>query len=96
MMIVASDAAAEGGDQPEERAQGNGDDDHREADEERQPRPVDQARKHVAADLVGAEQEARVAALLPDRRNADEIAKLLDRRVGRDEVGENRGEEKEG
>ena len=38
--------------------------------------------------LVGAEQEARRAALLPDRRHADEVAELLDRRIGREEIGE--------
>ena len=49
------------------------------ADHQRQPRAVDQAREHVAADIVGAEREALGAARLPDRRREEMVAELLDR-----------------
>ena len=68
-------------------------DHHREADEQREPRAVDEAREHVAAELVGAEQEASLPPSCPGRRHADEVAKLLDRRIGRDEIGEDRAED---
>ena len=80
------DRAVNAADSPSVDADNERDAHHREADEERQARAVDEPRKHVAADVVGAEQEARRAALLPDRRNADGIAELLDRRVGRNEI----------
>ena len=41
---------------------------HREADEQRDARAIDQAREHVATDVIGAEQERAGAAFLPDRR----------------------------
>ena len=71
------------------------DQDHRKADEERDAGAVDQARKNVAAELVGAEEETGGAAILPGGRHADEVAVLLDGRVGGDEVGEDGAENQE-
>ena len=66
-------------------AEPEGDDHHREADEQRHARAVDQAREDVAPEPVGAEQEAPGAALHPDRRRLDGVAELLERRMGRDQ-----------
>ena len=63
---------------------------HRQADEQRHPRAVDQPRQRVVAVAVGAEREAPRAARVPDRRRAHGVAKLLDRRMRRDEIGEDR------
>ena len=54
------------------------------ADEQRIARAVDQAREHVAADRVGAEQEVGAAALLPERRHQQRVAVLLVGRMRRD------------
>jgi hypothetical protein len=51
---------------------------------------VDQARELVAAQAVGAQQEAAGAALGPGRRRAHRVAELLVGRVGRDHVGQQR------
>ncbi len=42
---------------------------HDAADEQREPAAVNDAREHVAADRVGAQNEPPVAALLPHRRH---------------------------
>ncbi len=53
---------------------------------------MDQPREQVAAQLVGAEQEARLAAFQPGWRGQQEVPELLARIVGGDPGGEQRAE----
>jgi hypothetical protein len=62
-------------------------------DHERQARAVDQPRQDVAADRVGAEQEHVPADRLQRRRLQGRVAVLLVRRMRRDDVGEQRGQD---
>ena len=53
---------------------------------------MDDAREDVAPDRIGAEQELRAAALLPDRWRQQVVAILSERLVRRDDVGEDGAE----
>ena len=53
--------AAEAGEEPDGDAEGAGEGDHRDADDERGARAVDQAREDVATELVGAEEVGPLA-----------------------------------
>ena len=66
--------------------------DHRDADQQRQPRAMDQARKHVAADGVGAERIGATSRPLPERRLQEGGVVGEVGRMGRDHVGEDRHE----
>ena len=69
---------------------------HREADEQRHPRAEDEARQHVVAVAVGSEHEAPGAACLPYWRRPHRVAELLDRRMGRNDIGRERQENDDG
>jgi hypothetical protein len=60
----------------------------RQADQQRQARALDQPRKQVAAQFVGAEDELPGAAFEPHRRRQQEVAVLLAGVVRRDPRGE--------
>ena len=68
MIAISINAAKKSGDQPERRADQQRQRHDGGADQQRQPRAVDEARKHVAADRVGAERMGEAAAGLPERR----------------------------
>ena len=57
---------------------------------EREARAVDQPRQDVAPERVGAEDEARLAAVSPDGRGEQRVAELLARAVRREEGREDR------
>ena len=59
MMATSSDAAGEGGDEAEQRADAERQRHHDGADQQRQAGAVDQAGEDVAAEAVGAERESR-------------------------------------
>ena len=60
------------------------------ANQQRQSRAVDQAREHVSSDGIGAEQKSRRAICIPRRGCQREFAVLLVRRMGTDDIGEDR------
>ena len=78
------------GDQAEDRADDDRERDHRDADQERKPRAVNEAGKHIAADRVGAERIGERSALLPERRLEEGRVVGEDRRMRRDEIGNER------
>ena len=85
------DDAAEGGRGETERHADHGrDHHHRQADEQRDARAIDDAREHVATQRIGAEREPRVAAFDKGRRQLGKAAKLLDRRMWREQRREHR------
>ncbi len=55
-----------------------------------------EAADESAAEAVGAEHEAHRAALVPGRRRAHRVAELLDRRMRREQVGEDRDQHDDG
>ena len=81
MMITSTMPPKQADGEAQRNADHHRDDHHREADEQRDARAVHEAREHVAAHRIGAEQEARVAALQPERRQLGEAAVLFQRIV---------------
>src|SRR5262249_3779913 len=60
---------------------------HHDADEEREPRAVEEPRENVAADRIGAERISERSALLPEGWLQEGIVVGQDRRGRRDEAG---------
>src|SRR2546421_7549697 len=82
------------GEDPQHRADHAREDDRGEADHHRDARAEDQAREHVAPDVVGAEQVRGAAALLPRRRPEALAEQAHLGIVGDDHVGED-GQERD-
>ncbi len=83
------DAAAEqAGDETEHGTGHHRERHHRNPDQERQAGAVDQARKHVASDGIGAEQVGERPAVLPEWRPEKRGVVVEHRRVRRDDIGE--------
>jgi hypothetical protein len=88
-------AAEEAGDEAEHDPDDEAERHHHRADGERVARAVDEAREHVAADRVGAEEEMGAPPFHPQGRRQERIAVLIVRGIGRDEIGEDREEDEE-
>ena len=90
------DAAEIAGEQAQRDADAGGEEDAEEADGQRDPQPVGDGRKQVAALLVGPEQVGRRAQVRPDRRQArvEQVElRRVERVLRRDHAGEDREQE---
>ncbi len=76
MMMVSTVGRGKPGDEAEEDADDQRQRHHDAADEQRIARTVDEPRQEIAADGIGAEQEAPLAPVLPRWRPEQRIAVL--------------------